>query len=603
MLTLRYVRLDTQPVEDETSPELRSWLKAIGTLTAAVNAERDLKSLLDLVAVTAQDLLDLSFCAVMLPDEDEEYLSVAGASGLPDQYIARVNRDRPVRLEADPHVGAPASRAYRSRRPSMVRDVSLEPPSSWADVANEQGYRSILAVPLRTSAGVVGTLNSYRTTPHDFLEPEIAQLELLAEHAAVALTAARIMDDLRDKHRFIVRSEAIHDRLLNVAVRSGGVEGIASALNDLLACDVVIRDANGTILAAKPDWPDAARPAEPPASEADGSSPNLVREAGADVVADVILDGTSVATVWLLGRAGKLDALGIRAMEHASVVLGLEVLRQRTAAEVEQSLRGELLADLLAGADPAARSTRDRLGLMGHNLTVPHRMMVAVPGAAHVGGSPARVSARHEGVATQRAAAEAVRSTSHLKPRPLIAAVKGAVVALWPESHGVGAGDKALRRAIASTHDGATAALAVTTVDGHGIPAAYRGARGALAIAATEGDPRTVVTLEDLGAAGLLLQFAEPTELRRYAERTIGVLRAYDRDHSAALIETLRAYLSNDLDRRLTGEKLVLHPNTVSQRLRRIETLSGLDLRSPRSVIEARTALMLMDVADAVSAT
>jgi DNA-binding PucR family transcriptional regulator len=46
----------------------------------------------------------------------------------------------------------------------------------------------------------------------------------------------------------------------------------------------------------------------------------------------------------------------------------------------------------------------------------------------------------------------------------------------------------------------------------------------------------------------------------------------------------------------------VLHPNTVSQRLRRIETLTGLDLRSPRSVIDARTALMLIDIVDAVGA-
>ena len=54
-----------------------------------------------MVAGTAHDLLDLSFCAIMLPDEDEEYLWVAGASGLPDQYIARVNHDRPVRIERD----------------------------------------------------------------------------------------------------------------------------------------------------------------------------------------------------------------------------------------------------------------------------------------------------------------------------------------------------------------------------------------------------------------------------------------------------------------------------------------------------------------------
>jgi DNA-binding PucR family transcriptional regulator len=178
--------------------------------------------------------------------------------------------------------------------------------------------------------------------------------------------------------------------------------------------------------------------------------------------------------------------------------------------------------------------------------------------------------------------------------------VRGVVVALWPESVGVATGEQLLRRAIASAHGGTTAAMAVTKLDRHGIPAAYRSARGALAFAAADGEFRTMVTLDDLGAAGLLLQFADPEELRRYTERTIGVLRTYDADHGAELIKTLRAYLNCDLDRRAAGKFLVLHPNTVSQRLRRVETLTGLNLRSPRSVIEARTALMLTDVAEAV---
>ncbi|MTD53697.1 helix-turn-helix domain-containing protein [Amycolatopsis pithecellobii] len=582
--------------------ELRSWLKAIGTVTAAVNAACDLKSLLDLVAATAHDLLDLSYCAIMLPDDTEEYLSVAGASGLPDQYIARVNRDHPIRLEAGPLEGAPASRAFRSGKPCMVSDMAAEPSSSWTDVAREEGYRSILVVPLLTSAGVVGTLNSYRTTPHDFSPQEVEQLELLAEHGAIALTSARILDDLRDQHRRIVRSEEIHDRLLRVAVRSGGVAGIASALNDLLGCEVVIRDAYGATLAAEPALSVADRIAASPApfSPQSAGDSGLVKEVGEHVAANVMLDGTSVATVWLLDRAGKLDPLGVRAVEHASVVLSLELLRQRTAAEVEQTLRGELLADLLDGADPRSPAIRDRAGLMGHNLSLPHRMLVAAARSqsrADIGGH----TILDDVDVAQRAASEAVRLTSHLRPRPLIAAVRGLVVALWPQSDAVPTGEQLLRRAFASAQRGGSVAMAVTAVDTNGIPAAYRGARGALAFAAADGESRTAVTLDDLGAAGLLLQFAEPEELRRYAERTIGVLRRYDTAHGAELLKTLRAYLNCDLDRRTTGEILVLHPNTVSQRLRRIETLTGLDLRSPRSVIEARTALMLTDVADAVS--
>ncbi|WP_459981440.1 helix-turn-helix domain-containing protein [Nocardioides sp. AN3] len=585
----------------ETTSELRSWLAAIGTLTAAVNGDRDLASLLDLVAATAQTLLDLSFCAVMLPDDDGEYLAVAGASGLPDEYIARINREHAVRLETNATTGAPASRAFRSGRPTMVSDVAAEPPSSWTKVATDQGYRSILAVPLLASSTVIGTLNSYRVTPHHFTSQEIEQLELLAEHATIALTSARILDDLREKHELIARSEEIHERLLSVAVRSGGVPGIASALNELLSRDVVIRDSYGSTLAAEPHPVAGAHHIEAVASSQrrTQSGASLVRRVDNHLAADVVLEGAVVATVWLLdGADDDLDPLTVRALEHASVVVSLELLRQRTAAEVEQSLRGELLADLLAGADPQSQPIRDRAGLMGHNLALPHVMLVASPIQAPGSPRPRRAPVDEVELA-QRAVTEAVRLTSHLRPRPLIAAVRGVVVALWPESVDLAKGEQALRRAISSAHDGAAASMAMTRLDRHGIPAAYRGARGALAFAAADGDSRSLVTLDDLGAAGLLLQYADPAELRRYTQRTIGVLRKYDADHGTELFKTLRAYLNCDLDRKMTADLLVLHPNTVSQRLRRIETLTSLNLRSPRAVIEARTACLLADVADA----
>jgi sugar diacid utilization regulator len=608
-LTVSYVCADTEPVTAKATPDLRAWLRAIGSVTAAVNAAQDLKSLLDLVAGTAHDLLDLSFCAIMLPDEDKEYLWVAGASGLPDQYIARVNRDRPLRLEADPTEGAPASRAFKSGKPCMVGDIGAEPPALWTELALSQGYESILVVPLRTGAGVVGTLNSYRPTPHEFSTQEIEQLELLAEHAAIALTSARVLDDLRDQHRLILRSEEIHDRLLTVAVRSGGVTGIATALHDLLGCPVLIHDAHGATLAAQPATAEA--PDGGPAGGRTLGEAGLVRAAGEHVTADVTLDGTKVATVWLLDHAELIDAFGIRATEHASLVLSLEILRQRTAAEVEQNLRGELLTDLPTGADPLTPAIRDRAALMGHNLALPHRMLVAAAAPRTTPSGPAPTKRRghlSDLDLTQRAATEAVRLTTHHKPRPLIAAVRGTLVALWPDTPDSNTtAEQLLRRAFNSAHRGTTAAIAHMSVTNHDIPAAYRTAKGALTLAATNPhttnprttNPHTTLTLDDLGAAGLLLQYADPHQLRRHANRTLATLHHYDTDHDSQLITTLRTYLDHNLDRRTTADHLVLHPNTVSQLLRRIETLTGLDLHHPRHIIEARTALLLSDIADA----
>ncbi|GAA4711694.1 helix-turn-helix domain-containing protein [Pseudonocardia yuanmonensis] len=584
----------------DDAPGLRTWLAAIGALTAAVNAGRGLRDVLDLVAATARTLLGLDFCGVLVPDAAERNLVIAGWSGLTEEYVARVNSDRPVRLEADASGGAPSSRAFRSGRPCAVADISREPNFIWGGVAREQGYRSMLSVPLVTASGVIGTLNSYRSAVHEFAEEEVDRLQLLAEHAAIAITSAHVLEDLRHQHQLVTRSEEIHERLLRVAVRAGGVAGIATALHDLLGTPVVVRDARGGLLAACGD-PVEPEP-EPAFVDPAGSGPRppgapLVRTRGDEVVADVVLAGEVAARVLVPARAGALEPLARRALEHASIVLSLELLRQRTALEVEQNLRGELLADLLAGADPGSAPVRDRAALLGHDLGRPHRALVARVTAEGAAAPPA---------ALQRAVVEAARLAAGIRPRPVVAQHRDAVVALWPDGDGVPAED--LRRALVSARgiDDARVAVSGPVPAGAGFAEAYRIARGALAVAdaggRAHGATGPTIALDDLGVAGLLLQLGDPDPLRAYADRTLGPLIRHDREHGTALLRTLRTHLDQGLDRRATARALTLHPNTVSQRLRRIEALSGLDLRSSWAVVDARSALVVLDVAGGLEA-
>lgn len=66
-------------------------------------------------------------------------------------------------------------------------------------------------------------------------------------------------------------------------------------------------------------------------------------------------------------------------------------------------------------------------------------------------------------------------------------------------------------------------------------------------------------------------------------------------DERPDLVETLRAYLKHQQDRRATAKRLGLHPNTVDNRLARIADLTGLDLASPRGTALALAALLLRD--------
>ncbi|MCX5112295.1 helix-turn-helix domain-containing protein [Streptomyces sp. NBC_00378] len=61
------------------------------------------------------------------------------------------------------------------------------------------------------------------------------------------------------------------------------------------------------------------------------------------------------------------------------------------------------------------------------------------------------------------------------------------------------------------------------------------------------------------------------------------------------LLRTLRTYLAQQQDRRLTAVLLGLHPNTVDNRLARLAELTGLNLGAPRDTALAIAALLLHD--------
>ncbi|MEU9290010.1 helix-turn-helix domain-containing protein [Streptomyces sp. NPDC048275] len=101
----------------------------------------------------------------------------------------------------------------------------------------------------------------------------------------------------------------------------------------------------------------------------------------------------------------------------------------------------------------------------------------------------------------------------------------------------------------------------------------------------------------DLGA-GLLLQLNDAHQLVAFADRTLAAVRQHDLQRGTQLLATLRAFVDSRLNRNETARKLSVHPNTVSQRLRRIESLAHIDLSDPAVVVEVSAALLLLDVAE-----
>ena len=79
--------------------------------------------------------------------------------------------------------------------------------------------------------------------------------------------------------------------------------------------------------------------------------------------------------------------------------------------------------------------------------------------------------------------------------------------------------------------------------------------------------------------------------------RTLGPLLDYDESHHTDLVHTLRTYFACRNDRNLASTTLHIHPNTVTQRLRRVEQLCGVELAEPSTTLQFSAALTVHDVA------
>ncbi|MGO4760552.1 PucR family transcriptional regulator, partial [Streptomyces sp. 2MCAF27] len=143
-----------------------------------------------------------------------------------------------------------------------------------------------------------------------------------------------------------------------------------------------------------------------------------------------------------------------------------------------------------------------------------------------------------------------------------------------------------------------TVAVSRPCADLAGYPTAFRTARGMLTLTQLRGGRDRTGELGDLGVHGLLLQLEDPSELLRFADRTLSPILDYDRRRGTRLLHTLRTYLAHELSTARTAEALFVHPNTVSLRLKRIEDLLDVNVAQPDSLLQLTAALAAADVGD-----
>ncbi|GAA2386696.1 helix-turn-helix domain-containing protein [Gordonia cholesterolivorans] len=284
---------------------------------------------------------------------------------------------------------------------------------------------------------------------------------------------------------------------------------------------------------------------------------------------------------------GWIGAVGFR-LQEVFIAQLVEAYQQELAVQSDETTGGPQFVGrlLLLGHDPRADAERlnVRLDVAYHVLAV---RLEKSPGETSTERSAREVAGRRKLHRVQRL----FRSDGGPAMLSMLDR-DGGTVLIPTASYPVDAdGDARLRRLVAAVASAAGApatAAVVESVDRGAIKDAAVEAQEVLGVAVALGRPAGLHRLADVAVA---YQLSRPGPGAQRLSETIGPIV----DHPD-LMSTLRTYLDCDLDRLRTARALHVHPNTINNRLNRIESLCGVSPFQTMGIVALYAALTSLAV-------
>jgi sugar diacid utilization regulator len=479
---------------------------------------------------------------------------VTGPEGAP---VALGLSDALTALAGDPGPVAVPERGWAWAYPlcSPPGDAGYIVVSAETEPVAEQ--RFLLARLAEQTRGALSSAALHRTERATADELRVRNAELTADNDRLAGAVAELEWQRKTQ-----------ETLTAVAAARAGGAGIAEALHRVTALPVAVEDRFGNPIAwAGPDPPESC-PRQSRHHRAE-----LLARAGRvagplrdhDRLIALARSGDEIVGVLALidaeRRAGRHQVF---ALDHAAVVLGIELAHQRDLAEAELRLRGDLVTDLLTGTD--TESARSRAAALGHDLRGPHQALVVRWQGAHDQDDVVRAVER---------GARLCDVDACVAPRSGLVVVVAARPESWGGQHRWGELYQAVADVLRST--GGCIGVGGVREEPSELPRSYSEALHALAIQ-ERSQGRGVMTFEELGVLRLVFISDDTHDVEEFVRDWLGELIDYDRAKRTELVATLSQYYDSGCNYDATATALHIHRSTLRYRLKRIRELTGHDL-------------------------
>jgi signal transduction protein with GAF and PtsI domain len=159
-------------------------LEVISKVSRMITSNLYLEDILKLIVTVTAELMDSKICSLMLIDEKSGNLILKATQSMSEAY----NKKPPLRIGE-----GIAGKVAAENKPISVLDLLKEPEYKFKDIADKEGLRSLLSVPLAVKGKVIGVLNNYTSYPHRFTGDEINVLTTVASQAAIVIENAELL--------------------------------------------------------------------------------------------------------------------------------------------------------------------------------------------------------------------------------------------------------------------------------------------------------------------------------------------------------------------------------------------------------------------------
>ena len=468
----------------------------------------------------------------------------------------------------------------RTRTPEFIRERAMEDPRmKYVPELEEERFQSMVAVPLLyRSGGVIGVVVLHTEAPREFDDDVLKFLVHTASLTAGAIENAQLYEETRRRVDALTTLTRLSQALAAVTLREDLHDAVTRGARELLGADTcqiwrLDPEADELVLAA----------ADPP--EPDGATPRPGRAAllldmvrrgdaasdsadGERLLAAPLTAGDEQLGLLCCGLGersfAKEDVGLLRAVANQTAV-GLkkaELIERLTAENIVKDMFEALAAGSVQTAEVKAGEARcdlSRRHVFLHAERAPAAQEAPWPELA------ARVQSRLRRL--HRRAFFDARHDSLRALVPLPALDQGATEQLRLACDELGA-ELGVDIGVSDAERGAASAR-------RRMREAADAARIARSLAAAGG----AVSYERLGAYRYLVNLELDEAPRDRYGQAVSALIDYDRDRNANLVDTLERYLTARCSVAASARALYIHPNTVRQRLERIQQITKLDLR------------------------